>query len=50
MGEACRKIEREGEMKNYYNIVVGIPGCKISPERPTRRCGDNIKIDLEEIG
>jgi hypothetical protein len=39
-----------GEKWNAYRILVGMPGRKIPLGRPRRRWGDNIKIDLREIG
>jgi hypothetical protein len=39
-----------GEKRNAYRILVGKPEGKRPLERPRRRCVDNIKIDLREIG
>jgi len=39
-----------GEMKNVYKILVGKPDRKSPLGRTRRRCEDNIRIDLREIG
>jgi hypothetical protein len=39
-----------GETRNAYRILVGKPEGKRPLERPRRRCVDNIKMDLREIG
>jgi hypothetical protein len=39
-----------GEKRNAYRILVGKPEGKRPLERPRRRCVDNIKMDLTEIG
>jgi hypothetical protein len=39
-----------GEKKNAYRILVGKPEGKRPLERPRRRCVDNIKMDVREIG
>jgi hypothetical protein len=44
---ACRT---NGENRNAYRILVGKPEGKRPLGRPRRRWGDNIKIDLREIG
>jgi hypothetical protein len=36
--------------RNAYRILVGKPEGKRPVGRPRRRCVDNIKIDLREIG
>jgi hypothetical protein len=38
-----------GEKRNAYRILVGKSEGKRSLGRPTRRCVDNIKIDIIEI-
>jgi hypothetical protein len=38
------------EKKNAYKILVGKPEGKRPLGRPRRRCLDNIKMDLREIG
>jgi hypothetical protein len=47
MDRAC---STHGEKSNVYRILVGKPEGKRPPGRPTRRCVDNIKIHLREIG
>jgi hypothetical protein len=47
MGRAC---STNGEKRNAYRILVGIPERKRPLERPRRRWADNIKMDLREIG
>jgi hypothetical protein len=37
-------------MRNAYRLLVGMPEGKRPLGRPRRRCVDNIKIDLLEIG
>jgi hypothetical protein len=39
-----------GEKMNAYRILVGTPEGKRPLGRPRRRWGDNIKMDLREIG
>jgi hypothetical protein len=39
-----------GDTRNAYRILVGKPDGKRPLGRPRRRCVDNIKIDLREIG
>jgi hypothetical protein len=39
-----------GEKRNAYRILVGKPEGKRPLRRPRRRCMNNIKIDLREIG
>jgi hypothetical protein len=39
-----------GENRNAYRILVGKPEGKRPQGRPRRRCVDNIKMDLREIG
>jgi hypothetical protein len=47
MGMAC---STNGENRNVYRILVGKPGGKRPLGRPRRRCVNNIKMDLGEIG
>jgi hypothetical protein len=47
MGRAC---STNGEKRNAYRILVGMPGGKRPLRRPRRRWVDNIKMDLREIG
>jgi hypothetical protein len=39
-----------GEGRDVYRVLVGRPEDKIPLGRPRRRCEDNIKMDLREIG
>jgi hypothetical protein len=39
-----------GEMRNIYKILVGISEIKRPRHRPGRRCEDNSKMDLNELG
>jgi hypothetical protein len=39
-----------GEVRGAYNILVGKPEGRRPLGRPRRRCEDNIKMDLGEIG
>jgi hypothetical protein len=43
-------IARMGMKRNAYRIFVGKPERKRPLGRPGRRCVDNIKMDLREIG
>jgi hypothetical protein len=43
-------VARMGEKRNAYRILMGKPERKRPVGRPRRRCVDNIKIDLREIG
>jgi hypothetical protein len=43
-------VTRRGEKRNVYRILVGKLEGKRPLRRPRRRCVDNIKIDLLEIG
>jgi hypothetical protein len=45
-GQVARMVEK----RNAYRILVGKPEGKIPLGRPRRRWGDNIKMDLREIG
>jgi hypothetical protein len=38
------------EKRNAYRILVGTPEGKRSLGRPRRRCVNNIRMDLREIG
>jgi hypothetical protein len=43
-------VERMGEKRNVYRLLVGKPEGKRPLGRPRRRWKDNIKMDLIEIG
>jgi hypothetical protein len=43
-------VGRMVEGRGVYRVLVGRPECKRLLERPRRRCEDNIKMDLREIG
>jgi hypothetical protein len=47
MDGAC---SANGEKWNEYRILVGKPEGKRPLGRPRRRCEDNIKMNLREIG
>jgi hypothetical protein len=47
MGRAC---STNGDKRNAYWILVGKPEGKRPLGRPRRRCMDNIKMDLREMG
>jgi hypothetical protein len=39
-----------GEMRGVYRVLAGKPEGKRPLGRPRRRCKDNIKMDLQEVG
>jgi len=39
-----------GERRGVYRVLVGKPKGKRPLGRPRRRCEDNIKMDLQEVG
>ncbi|KAJ4429379.1 hypothetical protein ANN_21536 [Periplaneta americana] len=43
-------VARMGESRNAYRVLVGRPAGKRPLGRPRRRCEDNIKMDLREVG
>jgi hypothetical protein len=43
-------VERMGEKRNAYRILVGKPEGKRPLGRPRRRWVDNIKMDLRVMG
>jgi hypothetical protein len=43
-------VERMGEKRNAYILLVGKPEGKRPLGRPRRRCVDNIRMDLGEVG
>jgi hypothetical protein len=47
MGGAC---STNGEKRNAYTLLVGKPEGKKPLGRPRRRCVDNIRMDLLEMG
>jgi hypothetical protein len=44
------QVERKGEKRNAYSLLVGMPEGKRPQGRPRRRWVDNIKMDLGEVG
>jgi hypothetical protein len=47
MGRACNT---NGAKRNAYRILVGKPDGKIPAGGPRRRCVNNTKFDLRQIG
>jgi len=47
MGGACSIM---GEGKGVYRVLVVKPEGKRPLRRPRRRCDDNFKMDLQEVG
>jgi len=47
MGGACSAY---GERRGVYRVLVGKPDGKRPFGRPRRKWGDNIKMDLQEVG
>jgi hypothetical protein len=47
MGGSCNV---KGENKNAYRLLVGKPKGKRLLGRPRRKWGDNIRMDLGEVG
>ena len=43
-------MARMGEGTGVYRVLVGKPAGKRRLARPRRRCEDNIKMDLQEVG
>jgi hypothetical protein len=43
-------VARIGEKRNAYRLLVGKPEGKRPLGRPRRRCVDNIRMDLGEVG
>ena len=43
-------VARMGEEKGAYRALVGKPEGKRPLGRPRRRCVDNIRMDLQEVG
>ena len=47
MGGACSAY---GGRRGVYRVLVGNPEGKISLARSRRRWGDNMKMDLQDVG
>ena len=43
-------VARMGEERGAYRVLVGKPEGKRPLGRPRRRWGDNIRMDLQEVG
>ena len=43
-------VARMGEEKGVYRVLVGKPEGRRPLGRPKRRCVDNIRMDLQEVG
>jgi hypothetical protein len=43
-------VARTSEKRNAYRLLVGKPEGKRPLGRPRRRCVDNIRMDLVEVG
>jgi len=43
-------VARMGEERVVYRVLVGKAGGKRPLGRPRRRCVDNIRMDLQEVG
>ena len=43
-------VARMGEDRGVHRVLVGKPEGKRPLGRPRRRCEDNIKMDLQEVG
>jgi len=43
-------VARMGEERRVYRFLVGKPAGKRPLVRPKRRCVDNIRMDLQEVG
>jgi hypothetical protein len=43
-------VARMGEEKCVHRVLVGKPEGKRTLGRPRRRCEDNIKLDVQEVG
>jgi hypothetical protein len=46
----ARHVERMGEGRGVYRVLVGKPDRKRPLGRPRRRWEGNIKVDLQEVG
>ena len=43
-------VARMGEKRGVFRVLVGKPESKRPLGRPRRKCEDNIKMDLQEVG
>jgi len=43
-------VARMGKVRVVYRVLVGKPEGRIPLGRPRRRCVDNIRTDLQEVG
>ena len=43
-------MARMGEGRGVHRVLVGKPEGKMSLGKPRHRWGDNIKVDLQEVG
>ena len=43
-------VTRVGERRGVHRVLVGKPEGKGPMGRPRRRCEDNIKLDLQDVG
>ena len=43
-------VARMGEERGTYRFLVGKPDGRTPLGRPRRRCADNIRMDLQEVG
>ena len=43
-------VTRMGEERGLYRVLVGKPEGRRPLGRPSRRCVDNITMDLQEVG
>ena len=43
-------VARMGEGRGVYRVLVGKPEGKSPLRRPRRRCVDNIRMDLQQVG
>jgi hypothetical protein len=48
--ERAWQVARRGKWRGVYRGLVGKPEGKRPLGRPSRRCEDNIKADLQEVG
>jgi len=46
----ARHVARVGEERGVYRVLVGQPEGKRPLGGPRRRCVDNIRMDLQEVG